>query len=494
MSIEHLSRRELLSLASSVAPAACLANAALAADDTHEQHQATGVKIGEVTQAGAIVWGRVTRSATRNNDGSVRQGKPREPSPSDEQVPLLEGAVPGMPGRLRVRYKASQEARYRATDWVEVGPATDFSHQFELKGLEPGTPYQVVVDAAGLGGKSDFASTAATFRTAPAAPESSPVGFAIVTCESYRDRDLPDGFRIYKSIPATMTELGLPHDFYVQTGDAVYLDSEDPRATSVALARYHWQRMYGLPLLVDFHAQMPGYWLKDDHDTWADDFWPGQKRPEMGSLTYEQSLAVRRQAVPTGPLPYRTVRWGKHLQIWLMESREFRSPNNMPDGPQKTIWGSAQKEWFKQSVLDSDADWKLLISPTPLVGPDRPTKADNHSNAAFGHEGRELRNWIAANGAGRVLVLCGDRHWQYHSVDPDSGVREFACGPASDQHAGGAPGEDPRYHRFYRVAGGFITGEVTPLPASAASRLTLRFHDVNGKVVFVVQPAGAAGG
>lgn len=478
----------MLSIASSVTPAACLAGSALAADQKREQHQATGVKIGELTQTSAIVWARLTRNATRNSIGPVRQGKPREPSPTEEQVPLLEGAVPGMPGRLRVHYARDDQSRARSTSWVNVGSDTDFSHEFELTGLEPDTQYHFQVEAAGTGGSPEFAWTSpARFRTAPDAQTSRPVGFAVITCESYRDRDLPDGFRIYRSIPQAMAELKIPADFYVQTGDAVYLDSEDPRATSVAIARYHWQRMYGLPILVDFHAQMPGYWLKDDHDTFADDFWPGQKRPEMGSLSYEQSLAVRRDAVPNGPKPYRTMRWGRHVQVWFTESREFRSPNNLPDGPEKTIWGREQKEWFKRTVLESDADWKLLVSPTPLVGPDRPTKADNHSNAAFAHEGRELRSWIAEHGGGRILVICGDRHWQYHSVDPETGVREFSCGPASDQHAGGAPPKDPRYHRFLRIAGGFLTVEVTPRAPGSGSTIKLRHHDVDGKVVFSQQ-------
>ena len=36
-----------------------------------------------------------------------------------------------------------------------------------------------------------------------------------------------------------------------------------------------------------------------------------------------------------------------------------------------------------------------------------------------------------------MYVVTGDRHWQYVSVDSKTGVREYSCGPASDQHAGG---------------------------------------------------------
>jgi len=86
-----------------------------------------------------------------------------------------------------------------------------------------------------------------------------------------------------------------------------------------------------------FHRQIPGYFMKDDHDTWMDDSWPGMKSPFMGDFTFEQGQRVFLEQVPMGEKTYRTFRWGKDLQIWLVEGRDFRSPNDMPDGPGKTI-------------------------------------------------------------------------------------------------------------------------------------------------------------
>ena len=92
--------------------------------------------------------------------------------------------------------------------------------------------------------------------------------------------------------------------------------------------------------------------------------------------------------------------------------------------------------WLKRSMLESDATWKLLISPTPIVGPDRQSKADNHANKAFAYEGNHFRNWTKENNLKNFYVCCGDRHWQYMSIDPATKLREFSCGPASDKHAG----------------------------------------------------------
>ena len=83
-------------------------------------------------------------------------------------------------------------------------------------------------------------------------------------------------------------------------------------------------------------------------------------------------------------------------------------------------------------MAESDATFKVLISPTPVVGPDRQTKKDNHANKGFTHEGNEIREFISKQK--NMVVVCGDRHWQYASIAPKTKVREYSCGPASDKH------------------------------------------------------------
>jgi alkaline phosphatase D len=274
--------------------------------------------------------------------------------------------------------------------------------------------------------------------------------------------------------------LALKPSFACLTGDLVYYDNDMPRATTPELARHHWQRMFSLPRLVDFNRHTATYWLKDDHDTLNNDSWPGA---HMGNLNFAEGQRIFRQQAPMGDGPsWRSFRWGRDLQLWFTEGRDFRSPNNMADGPEKTIWGAAQKEWFKRSMNESDATWKILVSPTPLVGPDRGGKNDNHANKGFQHEGDEIRAWLKANAPDNFFVICGDRHWQYHSVHPETGLHEFCPGAASNEHAGGSPGNDPAYHRFHLQKGGFLSVTLT----RDADMSTIRFqhHDVNGKVLY----------
>ncbi|MEC7558067.1 MAG: alkaline phosphatase D family protein, partial [Planctomycetota bacterium] len=226
---------------------------------------------------------------------------------------------------------------------------------------------------------------------------------------------------------------------------------------------------------------VPGYWEVDDHDSWVDDCWPTKSAPWMLPLRFEQGFAIYREQVPIGRLTYRTIRWGRDLQIWLVEGRLYRSPNSMPDGPGKTIWGSEQLAWLKRTILASDASFRVLISPTPIVGPDRTKgKNDNHSNAAFATEGNHFRNWTRQHRLTNFFVCCGDRHWQYLSVDPATGLREFSCGPASNEHAGGTPGRNPKIQPFHRVKGGFLSVQVARKQGRPA--ILFRHHGVRGQV------------
>jgi alkaline phosphatase D len=339
--------------------------------------QATGVKVGEVGERSALVWMRCTAAEAREPDG----------------------ACPGAPGRVRVRFGVSESlADARATPWVAVREDADFTAQILLEGLEPGTLYHYAAETEGR------AALKGRFRTAPRRDAPSEAVFTVVTGQAYRDLDDPSGFHIYASMG------GLSPDFVVPTGDSVYYDNDPPLATTRELARFHWQRMYSLPRHVAFHLHVPGYWEKDDHDTIWNDVWPGMKIDPRVRFTFEEGQALFREQVPAPATPYRTVRWGKSLEVWLLEVRDFRSPNRAPDGPGKTILGAEQKAWLRRTLLESDADWKVLVSPTPIVGPDRGGKGDNHANDAFRTEGDELRRWFGEKLPKNFFIACGDRH------------------------------------------------------------------------------------
>ncbi|MBM3736650.1 MAG: alkaline phosphatase family protein [Acidobacteria bacterium] len=456
--------------------AATAASVNLWSKESPSVRQATGFRIGEITPDSAAVWARHTAAVSRLNGGIVRTGhapKAAVIAPGDD-VNKFEGACPGAAGAIRVMAEpASGRGRKITSRWVDVGAETDFSNVFRLTGLQPDTPYKLAAETR------KGAALTGSFRTAPVATQAAGVHFALSSCQIYCRQDRPDGFHIYESI-----ERLAPH-FLLSCGDNVYYDSEDPVVNSAAVARYHWQRMYSLPPLLRCLRTVPGYWQKDDHDVFSDDSWPGRAVAKQAPFNYEEGRKLFREQVPAPPEGqpmYRRFRWGRDLEVILPDSRDYRSPNDAPDGPSKSIWGAEQKKWIQQALSNSDAAWKIMVNPNPIVGPDHARKNDNHANPAFAHESREFRHWLKDNVPGRVIVMNGDRHWQYHSVDPDTGLHEFGCGPASDEHAvPPSRGEDKRFHKFLRVKGGFVTIRVNP--DDRESHLVFEHRDVMGQVV-----------
>lgn len=453
-------------------------------------YQATGFKVGEMTPRSAIVWTRLTTSNTANaadapmvdityEEGRGRRAVKEVVYPDGSSVSTIRYAVPGSPGQTRVLYRPVGTEQWMSSGWEDVDPAADFTRQFKLIQLEPGAQYDVQVESRTADETVAGETLVGSFVTAPRRKDAARVVFTVSTGQAFNDRDGEHGFDIY---PGMLT---LQPSFFVHTGDIIYYDK---LAKTPDLANYHWQRTYSLPTNVEFHRNVGSYFEKDDHDTLVNDCWPTMNSPYMGDLTFEKGLEIFKQQVPMQGKTYRTRRWGKDLQVWFVEGRDYRSANTMPDGPAKTIWGDEQKQWFKRTVAESNATFKVLISPTPIVGPDRENKHDNHSNKNFSHEGDELRAFIAAQN--NLVVVCGDRHWQYMSVHPETGVREYSCGPASNSHAGGWQQTDYRedYHKYLNVTGGFLSGTVER--DNDTPTLTFRWHNPDGSVNFEDQLVG----
>ncbi len=178
--------------------------------------------------------------------------------------------------------------------------------------------------------------------------------------------------------------------------------------------------------------------MKDDHDYRYDDAdTTGNRKPShsLGKAIFIEQVPLGHQGET--PLTYRTSRLNKHLQSWFLEGRDYRSPNNKADNQEKTIWGTKQEKWLKKTLLESDALFKIIVTPTPMVGPDDKRKTDNHTNiGGFRTERKMFFDWLTDNGflEKNLYFVCGDRHWQYHAKHP-SGYEEFSSGAQVDENS-----------------------------------------------------------
>lgn len=452
---------------------------------------ANGVRTGEVSPTSAVIWCRLTENGKPNPEYLPIPGWTKE---QIRYIPVSAWPweSPGVHGWARVSWGTSSSPPF-TTSWLKAEPTNDFCVQFTLDNLEPGTKYYYRVQTAGPTLQPRRWGKPQSFCTAPAPDQVVDVLFTCRTGQRFdRREDKADGLFIYPAMQA------LQPNFYVGLGDEIYYDGGDFIAKTRDEARYKWHRIYSLPWSQDFFAEVPQYVIKSDHDTWINDCSEhGQGRPGWeasvpptfaDTFSWDDGLRIWREQHPMSPLPYRSIRWGTHLQIWLTEYREFRDDNCKPDGPDKTLWGAEQLEWLKQSLAASDADFLVLFNDGPMISTWY-AKNDNHAEG-FQYERDAFMDWAVEQGlSDRLYLICGDKHYQMMYVNPRWKVAEFCGGAATDAHAT----NDAKWQRiidysgpdqgvFIRRAGGFLSVAATTEGSEPA--LIFRFHDVHGEVEF----------
>ena len=211
-------------------------------------YQTNGIKIGEVTHDSAIIWTRLTKNPSANTNGEkfLKVSKEVEQIPKGKTLEDMEGAVPGTDGKVKIIW-STKGVKTKNTDWLSVDPEKDFTRKVEIRDLLPGKTYGIRVESQnpeGIVGQN----VNGTFRTPPAPDQQRPIKFVVTTCQDYPRKDTPKGHQIYPRM------LKLDPDFFVHTGDIEYYDKPQPWANNQTLARFKWNRLYGLPYLSDFHT------------------------------------------------------------------------------------------------------------------------------------------------------------------------------------------------------------------------------------------------
>ena len=426
----------------------------------------------------------------------------------------VDGDLAGADGIARFEVSTTPDfADPITTDWLEATAGGDHIVKAKVDRLSPATDYLYRV-VYGPDPEHTESGAIRSFATHAGAGAEAETSFTVVTGMNYhqffhnpnRAYTGPDKELGY---PALVSMRALEPDFFIATGDNVYYDVPfEGRADTVPAMRKKWHEQLGKQRFIDFFADTPTYWEKDDHDyryNDTDNTSDQTPLPDLGKRIFLEQVPVVDPNDPN-PVTYRTYRVSQDLQFWLTEGRDYRTSNMSEPGPDKTLWGAEQLAWFKETLGASDATFKILISPTPMIGPDDaqqagrpadnhdPLKRDNHSNpSGFRHERDQLFAWLIENDflEKNFYIICGDRHWQYHSIDP-TGFEEFSTGAIIDANSrvGRPPGDpdsnDPdalimQFYTYDEPTGGFLHVTVTPGETPTA---TFRFYDEQGELLY----------
>jgi alkaline phosphatase D len=424
------------------------------------------ITVGEVTDTSAVVWVR----GVAWGEVTVRY------------APVTRGPDPGAGPPLGMR------------GHIRVAPSHNLTGKLLLQGLEPATRYRYTItqNTAGISGE---------FVTAPSPTVAIPVRFAWSGDLGSRGhcRRPGDAFPIFRALGQ------VPTDFFLFVGDTIYADHECGEATRVPgydfvarrLADFWAKHLHNRqdPAGQAYFRRTSVYAIWDDHEVANDFSGPSEPLTELGRRAFIDYFPIRPPREEPGRL-YRHFRWGSLLEVFILDTRQYRSPDTAPDGPGKTMLGAAQRRWLIDAVSASTAVWKVVVSSVPLSVPTGGRAHDSWSNASaegapeehgtgFAVERDAILRTLRQRGVRNLVFLGADVHFAQlirHHPTTEWSFHEFIAGPLAATPGRPRPldqGLNPR--SLWSLGGPATFGDV----AIDTGGLTVRIVDGEGQERFV---------
>ena len=374
-----------------------------------------GVVVGDVTADSAVVWTRGDREGT-----------------------------------LKVHLSGG---KHHGAARLETHAGDDYTGQVVLTGLRPDTTYRYRIG-----------SERGSFHTAPAVDDAEPVRLAFGGDVAGQNvcRDAQEGFPIFDTIRAERP------DVFVGLGDMIYADNAcnalglygnvqvpgpGPAADLVTFwAHWRYNRADEASQRLLASTSYVGVW--DDHEVVNDfgplsdtrsapPYTPGVHLLPIGLDAFLDYTPIA--VAPNTPKRlYRSLRWGKHLELFVLDNRQYRDANIASDSPDrpKTMLGREQLTWLKESLAASDATWKVIVSSVPMSIPTgfpaaggRDGWANFDQTTGFEQELLDILRFMEGRGILNTLWITTDVHFAeafaYRPFPANAAfvVHELASGP-----------------------------------------------------------------
>jgi hypothetical protein len=158
--------------------------------------------------------------------------------------------------------------------------------------------------------------------------------------------------------------------------------------------------------------QVPVYAVYDDHDYGANNSDRTQPGKERSLRTFFQIWANPPTQTVEQPGIWTHFVAGQ-CEFWLLDGRYHRSPNDDIDGPNKTMLGMEQREWFMNTLAKSNAVFKFPVSGSSWHCGGK--EAWNHQ---FLYEYDTILAHVREHRVSGLILLGGDQHVCKVSVRP----------------------------------------------------------------------------
>ncbi|MCF6300221.1 MAG: alkaline phosphatase D family protein [Proteobacteria bacterium] len=277
-------------------------------------------------------------------------------------------------------------------------------HTFKIAGLEPGTDYQYRFSINGQAVNHDktYGFTTQTlwqFRTDPPA-------FSVLTgsCNFENEADYDRkgkpygaGWEIFDQMAAEQA------DMMLWLGDNWYYREVDFDAEQNLLHRVirdkswdHLQKLF---------EKLPNYAIWDDHDFGPDNSGGYFEFKQMSLAIFKKFWANPSYGSEETNGIFTKVRFND-VDFFLMDARYHRSNENMPDGPDKHMYGQEQLLWLKNQLAASRANFKFIVGGNQMLN-------DYHSWEGwdkYRYERDAFIKWLDEAKIEGLFFLSGDKH------------------------------------------------------------------------------------
>jgi alkaline phosphatase D len=348
--------------------------------------------------------------------------------------------------------KRHAETQLQGTYLMLIRHEQDHIGKFQISGLTPLTTYSYHIRPeptfAFSKEKSQQSLTKGRFRTAPAPEDSHPITFIWSGDLGGQGhcRQPRKGYELFERMRVTQPDFGL------FVGDTIYADGKCASPPNFSgydfiaetLPQYRDKHRYQREdqYLQRFLAETPLYAIWDDHEVRNDFSGPFDDQMPMGRQAFQEYWL----GLPFSDDPhrlYRSVKQGTDLEIFILDTRQYRSPNTQQDGKDKTMLGKTQREWLLRGLQASSATWKVIVSSVPLsilkgswFRPAIDSWAKGGRGTGFHFERNQIVTTILSKPIRNVVWLTSDVHFpQVLAYDPnDDGkidFHEMVAGPIS---------------------------------------------------------------
>jgi phosphodiesterase/alkaline phosphatase D-like protein len=375
-------------------------------------------------------------------------------------------------GKVRIEYQNVDEENGAFSEWYSLSGLNDFSASLTLDNISHGATYKYRIQF-----ENEDYSQWFQFKSFPAANKPGKFSFIFSACM----REKYMGFNIFEKIaqrsPTFVALLGdqMYGDYdgdlnkledYLENaslrekmtkeGEIILSDKSVLRAFRSKYSRVfdgNFQKMVrNIPLMATW----------DDHDYGKDNSDGAYPYKEEAKRVFKENYPAYPFEVEDGGIYYKfTI---ADVDVFVLDTRWYRSPMEDEDGKDKKMLGDAQLSWLLAGLKESQSACKIVFSSVSLndYGGDTSSGRTGYDSwMGYKFERNKILSFIKKNQIQGVLVFSGDQHYpsahilnsqtplqavshseekvEYSIQDMGSAVFDFSASPLNYKKASGHP-------------------------------------------------------